>query len=164
MTDEHSQHIESATQEMEDLKKYWKDLAWWERDAALNNVFDLIFEIQNIHEFKVRCQMIQAKAEEYAYMNEQDYPSEEELANDPEMDFYYAGNPRLCQGICVDLMQSFSRDDITSLASYMGVDAEEPLDVLMKLNNRSTSIYFALRNKVGSMISEQIHAAQVAGK
>ncbi|GEM_PF-6745919 len=152
--------LASATTELEDLRKYWSNLAWWERNMSLEAAFDCIFEVQNIDEYKSRCELIIDKAEELDVENMATYPSDEELENDTDMDLYYQGNPRLPQGMCVDLMQRFSSPEIAELADYMGVDAEEPLDVLLELNNRSMATYYALRNRIGEMVKGQIQYAQ----
>jgi hypothetical protein len=162
MTAEHAKCLESALQEMEDLKTFWKDLAWWERDGALNNVFDLIFEIQNIHEFKVRCQMIQAKAEEYAVMNENNYPSDKALASDSEMELYYAGNPRLPQGQTIDLLRGLQDDDIKHIASNIGIDTEDDREALISATSRSMSAFYAIRNSVGTYVAQEVQRAQKA--
>ena len=159
-SDEAANRLETAIVELEDLQKHWDSLAWWERNASLENVFDLIFDIQYIPEYAKRCELIQDKAEELDVENMADYPSDEALKNDTEKSLLYAGNPRLNVGICIGLMQVLSPDEIEELASHMGIDSEDHLDVLLKLNNRSMSAYYSLRNKIGDMLMYQCSQAR----
>jgi hypothetical protein len=159
-SEEAADRLETAIVELENLQKHWSDLAWWERNMSLEVAFDLIFDIKDVPEYAKRCNLILDKAEELDCENMKTYPSDEALKNDPDMELLYAGNPRLPQGVCVDLMQSFSEDDIAELAEYVGVEADTPLDVLLTLNNSSLSTFYALRNRVGEMVKGQIRAAQ----
>jgi hypothetical protein len=148
-------YFQKAEREMIDLKLFWDSLTWWERDISLTAIFDYLFELRDINEYKTRCQLITDMAEEYAFENESNYPTDEELGNDMDNDL----TPRLPQHLCVPLIQSFSPEDIAELAQYMGVEADEPLEVLLTLNNRSMSAYYALRNRIGTIVKGQIQQA-----
>ncbi|MEZ5334170.1 MAG: hypothetical protein R2741_02480 [Methanolobus sp.] len=148
--DDAAETLERALVEMEDLKKFWKDLTWWERDASLEVVFDLIFDLAAVPEYKRRAEMIRDRAEQYAFQNESDYPSAEALAADENMELYYAGNPKLPQGQAVKLLRTFPETDIADLARHIGADDNNtPLESIIHATGRSLSAMFCIRNYVG---------------
>lgn len=135
-----------AEQELVDLKKYWHMLAWWERDMSLDAVFDYIFDIKELPEFAARCEIIQDVAEELAFQNEANYPSDEDLAADTEMKLYYMGQPRLPHGQAVKILKAFTQEQVEGIC-FDEVDYD--VDDIVNAMFRSTAAFFAVRNSIG---------------
>jgi len=156
--DKAAELLESATIELKSLQRHWNSLAWWERNASLEAAFDYIFNIQHVREYSKRCEMIQDRAETLDIENMKTYPSEEDLKNDPDMCLYFMDNPRLNLGICIGFIEAFGPDDIAELADYMNVTPDKCV-LIDVLNNTSLAHFYALRNRIGSMVKGQIQQA-----
>lgn len=154
--------LASATTELEQLQTLWDSLIWWERDAVLTAVFDLIFDIKDFDEHKARCETIQDIAEELSHQNSNDYPSEAALRAD-DGTLLYMGNPRLNRGQTIDILKQMPEEEIAKISAHIGTDADP--EALISVMDRSMSAFYAIRNKVGDIVMQtQSHHAQAAFK
>ncbi|WP_048135218.1 hypothetical protein [Methanolobus tindarius] len=159
MTNEgiHQDNFRRAEQELIDLKKYWHMLAWWERDVSLEAVFDYISDIEELPEYAARCAIVQEVAEELAFQNEANYPSDEELAADKNMSLYYLGKLRLPHGQAVKILKAFTPEQVEAICFD---EVDYTVDTIIDAMFRSTAAFFAVRNSIGH-VAQSSHVAYI---
>ncbi|WP_319506921.1 hypothetical protein [uncultured Methanolobus sp.] len=150
-------HLKSAEAEYKDLKKYWSDLSWWERDEAIEAIMGYVEEYGPDSEapaaWKERTSKLRVEAKKLYCENAPDRPSiREQVLDDKEKKLWYDGNPKLNWGRCMDAIKGLSHDEQVELAEYIGISFIDDSDVsqsLMCVTNRSLTAFYALRNRVG---------------
>jgi len=150
-------HLKSAEVEYRDLKKYWDDISWWERDEVIEAILEYAGEYgpasQAPPSWKERALKLRGEAKKLYCENASDRPSVAELVLDEEeKKLWFEGNPKLDWGRCMDVIHGLSTEEQVKLAEYINISCTDDSDVyqsLMCVGNRSLTAFCALRNKVG---------------
>lgn len=150
--------IEKSETEIRDLKRFWDDLSWWERDESMNaaSTLDPIM-ISNVpDDLKKRSNKILEEIKKLDILNTKARPSKLRLML--RLVPYEGQKPNF--RICLSKIWALSIDDLVNLGKYLGIEEIESLrehpNDLYKLywdigDNRTLAIFFAFRNYLGKL-------------
>ncbi|MDO8725054.1 MAG: hypothetical protein Q7J35_03180 [Candidatus Methanoperedens sp.] len=149
--------IGNSEAEIKDLKRFWADLSWWERDesmeAALSfSTIDSRLFPEGFDDLKKRSDKVQEEIKRLKIMNAKVTPSK--LRRKLHLVPYEGQKPNL--RTCLFKIFALSGDDLNNLNKYLGIEEtfREWTDDLYKLYydvgaNRTLAIFFAFRNYLG---------------
>jgi hypothetical protein len=147
--------IEKSEAEIQDLKKFWNDLSWWERDDSINvalNFSRLLAEAPD--DLKKRSDKVLEEVKKLNTLNAKVRPSKLRLML--HLDPYEGQKPNF--RICMAKIWVLSKDDLVNLGKYLGIEKIESLrertDDIYNLYwdigaNRTQAIFYAFRNYLG---------------
>lgn len=150
--------IEKSEAEIRDLKRFWEDLSWWERDDSMSaaSTLDPIMLSNVPDDLKKRRDKILEEIKKLDILNAKARPSKLRLMLRLVP---YEGH-KLNFRICLSKIWALSIDELLNLGKYLGIEEiellrEHPND-LYKLYwdigaNRTLAIFFAFRNYLGKL-------------
>jgi hypothetical protein len=145
-----------AKKEIEDVKKFWMDLSWWEQEDSISSVEGWIKNyslVRRTNEQEIEFQTLLEECERLR--NKIKRPSNIMLWLHLTPKEKYKPNAR----VSIHIILSLPEEDLIALARYLGFsDTKEILnnfsslyDFFMKvLTNGSLSMFYATRNYLGS--------------
>ncbi|KCZ73617.1 hypothetical protein ANME2D_00688 [Candidatus Methanoperedens nitroreducens] len=153
--------IEKNEAEIRDLKRFWDDLSWWERDESMNaalnfSTVDHRLLAQRPDDLKQRSDKILEEIKMLDILNAKARPSKLRLML--RLVPYEGQKPNF--RICLSKIWALSIDDLVNLGKYLGIEKVESLrehpNDLYKLYwdigaNRTLAIFFAFRNYLGKL-------------
>ncbi len=153
--------IEKSEAEIRDLKRFWDDLSWWERDQSIEAA--LSFSLINPRllaeapdDLKKRGDKVLEEVKTLDVLNAKVRPSKLRLMLRLVPDEGQKPNFR----ICMSKIWGISKDDLINLGKYLGIEEidsfRERTNDLYKLywdigTNRTLSIFYAFRNYLGKL-------------
>lgn len=151
--------IEMSEAEIRDLKRFWNDISWWERDNSMDCALDLInprllAEVTN--DLKKRSDKVLEEVKKLDVLNAREKPSKLRLKLRLVPD--EGQKPRF--RTCLSKIGALSKDDLVNLGKYLGVEEIESLrdrtNDLYKLYwdigaNRTQAIFYEFRNYLGKL-------------
>jgi hypothetical protein len=153
--------IEWSEAEIRDLKRFWDDLSWWERDDSMDIALNflkiypgLLSEMPD--DLKKRSDKIREEVKKLDILNAKERPSKLRLMLHLVPD--EGQKPRL--RVCMSKIWALSKDDHVNLCKYLGIEEIESLregtNDLYKLYwdigaNRTNAIFYAFRNYLGKL-------------
>ncbi|MBN2488206.1 MAG: hypothetical protein JXA98_04185 [Methanosarcinaceae archaeon] len=156
-------NLEKIEAEVRDLKKFWDDLSWWERDNSMKAALDLLnLDYTDVPDkLKKMIEEIREEIKNLNDLNVKTRPSKIKLLLSrllPELlsDGYQKFNFRKCLAITMNL----TSEEQIKLYTYLGIENIESLkeDTRNWYNlcwdvgaNRTLAIFYALRNYLGKM-------------
>jgi hypothetical protein len=148
--------IKWAEAETSDLKKFWKDLSWWERDKSINSATSMINNLSLTHKSSSQEERIKSiRGELLNLWNSNSRPSKLRQFLHLEPDESWKPNFRMCLHL---IMTTQSNEDLVALGKYLGFNDIEQLrnrrtdlyERYMWLGQNSTqAMYYAFRNYLG---------------
>ena len=156
-------NVSKSEEEIKDLKRYWDDLSFWERDISLgsaNKQLGLNFNYQQISsETQERTKKLLEAVNSLIKQNDKERPSRisefiGKVFNVQEES--YKPNYRICINLLMQLPK-LSPETLNALDIYLGIEKEATKhersyqiynDVLI---NRSIAKFFAFRNWLGNL-------------
>lgn len=150
--------IEKSEAEIRDLKRFWDDLSWWERDDSMDAALiphGLPAQIPD--DMKKRSDIILEEVKKLDILNANARPSKLRLML--RLVPYEGKKPNF--RTCISKFYALSIDDLVNLGKYLGIEEEveslrkHPSD-LYKLfwdigDNRTLAIFYAFRNYLGKL-------------
>jgi len=148
-------NIQNAEDEILDLKRFWKDLSWWERDDSINTSLGSI-NIMLLAELspdqKQRANAIQGTCKELWDSNQR--PSKIRTIFGLLPNEHWKPNFRACMQIVMNVPE----EELIALGKYLNIKEIDALsentsdlfDLYMKLGQNSTqAMFYAFRNYLG---------------
>lgn len=153
--------IEKSETEIQDLKRFWHDLSWWERDESMEAALNFSTIIPKCFaeapdDLKKRCDKVLEEIMELDILNAKAKPSKLRLILRLVPDERQKPNFR----ICMSKIWSISKNEHTNFGKYLGIEEIESLldrtNDLHKLYwdvgaNRTLAIFYAFRNYLGKI-------------
>ena len=158
MNNSNSYLIEKSGAEIQDLKRFWGDLSWWERDESMRYAasnLDVIMLSKVPDDLKKRDKILE-EIKKLDISNAKARPSK--LRSKLRLVPHEGQKPNF--SICLSKIYALSIDDLVNLGKYLGIGdiesfREHPND-LRKLYldigaNHTSAIFFAFRNYLGKL-------------
>ena len=153
--------IERSEAEIRDLKRFWDDLSWWERDNSMDAALEFLtidprLLAETPDDLKKRSDKILEEVKKLDVLNAKERPSKLRLKL--RLVPYEGQKPNF--RICMSKIGALSKDDHVNLCKYLGVEEIESLrertNDLYKLYwdigaNRTLAIFYAFRNYLGKL-------------
>ena len=117
--------IEKSETEIRDLKRFWDDLSWWERDESMSaaSILDPIM-ISNVpNDLKKRSNKILEEIKKLDILNTKARPSKLRLML--RLVPYEGQKPNF--RICLSKIWALSIDNLVNLGKYLGIEEIESL-------------------------------------
>lgn len=153
--------IERSEAEIRDLKRFWDDLSWWERDKSMDAALEFLtidprLLAETPDDLKKRSDKVLEEVKKLDVLNAKERPSKLRLKLRLVP---YEGQKHNFR-ICMSKIWALSKDDHVNLCKYLGVEEIESLrertNDLYKLywdigTNRTLAIFYAFRNYLGKL-------------
>ena len=155
MSEIYSLFIEKSESEIQDLKRFWDDLSWWERDESMKAALigSKLFT-ETPEDLKKRSDIIIEEIKKLSVLNDKARPSKLRLML--RLVPYERSKPNF--NICIHKIMALSNTDLVNLGKYLDIEGIESLrertgdlyELYWDIGaNRTQAIFYAFRNYIG---------------